>query len=394
MKQSALAILFLLIIQSLWGRDILIGVYRGNTIQQINFSYDNGDYSIYGDTIAFGILSKNEFVSVSEYGDSVQLKKGVVTLGTFKEVRLEPLENNLSLSLLPEIPRVRGRKYQDGFIITSGEKGLIIVNKVSIDHYLEGVIESEGGGGQPMEYYKAQAVISRTYALKNITRHQDQGFSLCDQVHCQAYFHQLKYTKDIVIAVEATHGIYLVDTVKHELVNGLYHSNCGGETISPDYVWNEKIDYLQPIKDTFCIHSMNARWTKKILKETWQNYLVNTFFYPINNHKAKSTIFTFEQNDRKAFYLNPRYGIPLRDIRLHFKLKSTFFSCHPDGNYVVLEGRGFGHGVGLCQEGAMSMAKMGYNYKQILAFYYTGVNLENFLEYLFFNQIPVSSMGF
>ncbi len=393
MKQVVLAVLFVLSFQTLFGNTIRIGVYRGNTIQEINFSYDNGNYSIYGDAFPLGIISRNEFVSVSKYGDSVQLKKGVTLLGVFKKVELQPVENGRSLRLIPERPKIKGRKYRDAFVVYSGNKGLTIVNNVSMDHYLEGVIESEGGGGQPMEYYKAQAVISRTYALKNISRHQSQGFSLCDQVHCQAYFHQLRYTENIATAVKATHGISMVDTVTHKLVNGLYFSNCGGETISPDYVWNEKIHYLQPVKDTFCIYSMNAHWKKKISKVKWRNYLVNTFFYPIHDREAKSKIYTFEQKDRKAFYLGPQYGIPLRDIRYHFKLKSTFFSCHPEGNYVVLEGRGFGHGVGLCQEGAMSMARKGYNFKQILSFYYTGIDFENYFEYLFFKQVPEDPIG-
>lgn len=394
MKQGILTVLLLLSIPVLFGREISIGVYRGNVIHEIDFSYDNGNYSIFGDSIPLGTITANEFVSIAQKGDSVLLKKGVTPLGVFKSVRLLPTTSNRSLRLMPQRPKVKRRKYRDAFIVFSGEKGLTIVNQVSMEHYVEGVIESEGGRGQPMEYYKAQAVISSTYALRNRKRHQSQGFSLCDQVHCQAYFHQLRYSDDIKTAVKATNGIFMVDTITHELVNGLYFSNCGGETISPDYVWNEKIHYLQPVKDTFCVYSFNAHWKKKITKVKWRNYLVNTFFYPIQNKEAKDKIYTFEQKDRKAFYLSPRYGIPLRDIRYHFNLKSTFFSCRPEGNYVVLEGRGFGHGVGLCQEGAMSMAKQGYNYKQILNFYFTGIDFENYIKYLFFSQVPDDNINF
>ena len=55
----------------------------------------------------------------------------------------------------------------------------------------------------------------------------------------------------------------------------------------------------------------------------------------------------YEQLERKAFYIHPVFGIPLRDLREEFNLKSTFFSCYPEGNEVVIKGRGFGHGVGL-----------------------------------------------
>jgi stage II sporulation protein D len=76
-----------------------------------------------------------------------------------------------------------------------------------------------------------------------------------------------------------------------------------------------------------------------------------------------------------AFYLHPVYGIPLRDLRDHFKLKSTYFDAVVVGQEMMLYGRGFGHGVGLCQEGAMQMAKKGYAFDQILRYYYPGAVL-------------------
>jgi stage II sporulation protein D len=84
---------------------------------------------------------------------------------------------------------------------------------------------------------------------------------------------------------------------------------------------------------------------------------------------------SFVQPQRMAFYLHPVYGIPLRDLREQFKLKSTFFDAVVVGSEVMLYGKGFGHGVGLCQEGAMQMAKKGYAFDQILQYYYPGASL-------------------
>ena len=92
------------------------------------------------------------------------------------------------------------------------------------------------------------------------------------------------------------------------------------------------------------------------------------------------------QTERKAFYIDPVLGIPLRDLREEFNLKSTFFSCYPDGDDVLIKGRGFGHGVGLCQEGAMKMARLGFDYTQIARFYFPGVQLVNEDNERFFNQ--------
>jgi stage II sporulation protein D len=97
-------------------------------------------------------------------------------------------------------------------------------------------------------------------------------------------------------------------------------------------------------------------------------------------------IFTFNQPDRIAFFHDPTLGIPLRDIRQQFELKSTYFSCYPEGLNVVIRGRGVGHGVGLCQEGAMKMAKYGFSYKQIGLYYFPGLRFVPFTDYLFYNQ--------
>lgn len=394
MKQCLLVFILILITQTVSGREIRIGVYRSHNIQRIDFSYYEGSYMIYGDTTAFGSLLPNEFLSISRVGNKVELKKGVRTLGTFSKVTLKPIGNHFALRLRPRSPVLNERKYQDGFEIFAGAKGLTIVNDVSFEHYLGGVVESEGGGGKHIEYYKAQAVISRTYALKYMKRHAKDGFNLCDQVHCQAYFNKLIYTDDIRKAVIATDGLYIIDTVANQLVEGFFHANCGGQTSSSDYVWRENIPYLQPFKDTFCIYTRQATWEKKIPKVEWRSFLVNNYFYPIEDDYYKKIIYTFEQGDRKAFYLSPHLGIPLRDLRYQFKLKSTFFSCYPEDQYVVLKGRGFGHGVGLCQEGAMNMAKNGLNYKQILSFYFEGIQFKHYFEKMFFNQSPYNVIDF
>src|SRR5690554_3809049 len=394
MKQSVFLAFHILLSFSVFGNDIQIGVYRSHNIQRIDFSYYTGSYLIYGDTNAFGALLPNEFISITKVGNQVQLKKGVQTLGTFNRVSLKPTGNHFSLRLRPRNPVLQERKYNDGFEIFSGAKGLTIVNDVSYQHYLGGVVESEGGGGKHIEYYKAQAIISRTYALKYLKRHAAEGFNLCDQVHCQAYYNQLIYTDDIRKAVIATDGLYLIDSTTHQLIDGFFHANCGGQTSSSDYVWKEDIPYLQPFKDTFCIYTRQATWEQKIPKVEWRNFLVNNYFYPIQDSNYKELIYTFEQVDRKAFYLSPHLGIPLRDLRYQFKLKSTFFSCYPEGQDVVIKGRGFGHGVGLCQEGAMNMAKNGLNYKQILSFYFEGIQFKHYFEKMFFNQSPYNVIDF
>lgn len=368
-------------------QEIEIGVYRRYTIKKIDFSYHDGSYLIQGDTSYLGAILPNEFVTLRYTSDKkIELLHGVVSKGRFSQVKLIPIQHASYIRLHPKSPVVKERRYQDGFKITPSSNGLTLVNLVELDHYLSGVVESEGGGGKHLEYYKAQAILSRTYALKHLKRHRKDGFSLCDEVHCQAYHNGLRYTPKIQKAVEATHGIYIVDSISKVLVDGFFHANCGGQTSSADYIWKENIPYLQPFKDTFCIYTKQATWEKQIPKKEWRDFLVNNYFFPIEDSIYRSNMYTFEQIDRKVFYLSPHLGIPLRDIRFHFKLKSTYFSCYPEGEMVVFKGKGFGHGVGMCQEGAMSMADKGYDYQKILRHYFDGVEFINRQLELFFNQ--------
>ena len=362
-----------------------IGVLRNYAVKRLTFSYNSGSYSIFGDTSDFGSILPNEFVEVSHENGKVKLKKGTIELGDFQKIYLIQNSPNTSLVLTAKVPVVKQRKYEDDFEISSNGKELTLVNLVDIDNYLAGVVESEGGGGRHIEYYKVQALMSRTYAMKYRGKHKKDGFDLCDDVHCQAYHSMMRLTPIIDSAVIQTHDLVMLDS-KNQLIDSYFHANCGGQTCEPQDVWNEKIDYLNTFIDTFCIYTKQATWEKRIDKVAWHNFLVDKYDYPINDSLYLSMMFTFNQVQRKAFYIHPIFGIPLRDIREEFDLKSTFFSCHLEGEEVVVQGRGFGHGVGLCQEGAMKMAKSGYNFMQIALFYFPNISITNYSEFKFYTQ--------
>jgi len=359
---------------------------RDYEIKRIVFAYDAGSYNVVGDTTEFGTILPNEFVDVSLTSDKrILLKIGTTKMSVVDKVTLVSTKLGNSLIYSSRTPEVKERKYRDDVEIIVGEKGLTIINLVDIHNYLSGVVESEGGGGRDLEYYKVQSVMSRTYAFKYKDRHIKEGFGMCDRVHCQAYHYQLRFTPLIDTAVRQTAGMIMVDEHNH-LVDAYFHANCGGQTSEPDYVWNNKVPYLNTFKDTFCIYTKQAVWEKRIAQSDWSDFLILQYDYPINDTVLGPMIFTFNQAERSAFFQYPWLGIPLRDIRMKFNLKSTFFNCYPEGSDVVLRGRGYGHGVGLCQEGAMKMAKYKYSYLQILLYYFPGVRVVNYVEQQFFNQ--------
>lgn len=383
--RNTITLVFCLFVLLLQGQQLRIGVLKDYSVKRLTFSYNDGSYSIFGDTTDFGSILSNEFVEVLCEGNKVKLKKGSVDLGDFTTVYLIQNQLKTSLTLTGKTPVIKQRKYKDDFEITSNGKDLTVVNLVDIDNYLSGVVESEGGGGKHLEYYKVQALMSRTYVMKYRARHKKEGFDLCDRVHCQAYHSMMRFTPIIDSAVIQTHDLIMVD--QHgDFIDAYFHANCGGQTCEPQFVWNEKIDYLNSFVDTFCIYTKQATWEKRISQESWRQYLVNKYDYPVWDSVYAAQMFTFDQPQRAAFYIHPVFGIPLRDLREEFNLKSTFFSCHPEGTDVVINGRGFGHGVGLCQEGAMKMARSGYDFIQIATFYFPRIEVINYSESRFFDQ--------
>jgi len=369
----------------LLGQEMRIGVLRKYKISKISLTINRGVYDVFSDSSYLVRLVEGDKVQLNNYNGRVQIFKNGVDLRLAGTVKLIPTTENSVIQYTGIQPSTKSRYYQDGVEVNSISGYLTLVNLVDIDNYLGGVIESEGGGGRHIEYYKVQALMSRTYALKHIDRHKKEGFQLCDGVHCQAYHNMLRHTPSINTAVKATTGMVLVDD-NNNLITSYFSANCGGQTCDASYVWNTSVPYLESFRDTFCIHTKQATWEKRISKSSWDNYLNKEFGFnnlPIGKSDLR---YTFIQDGRKAFYIHPSLGVPLRDLRQKFNLKSTYFSTSLVGDEVVLKGRGFGHGVGLCQEGAMNMAINGYRYEQIALFYFSHVSIIDYFRGQFFNQ--------
>ena len=380
-------IVFLFNVSILMGQQLDIGVMRSYSISSVEFDYGNGVYDVYGDTSLITNIWSDQKIRLKRSGEKVKVVKGDRTLGYYDTVYIKQQQPESFLKVQVVAPSVKKTKqYADNFkVVIEKSDRLKVINEVDMPNYLAGVIESEGGGGKHLEYYKVQAILSRTYALDHLSKHKKEGFNLCSDVHCQAYHNKLRFTPSIQQAVNETKGIIMIDQ-NYQLANGFFFANCGGQTSEADFVWHNPVNYCKSVKDTFCIDSRQANWTKKIEKYKWKNYLVNQFGFPVNDSIFGPFLYYFLQDKRMAFYGVPQLGIPLRDLRVEFKLKSTWFNVHLEGESVVLEGKGFGHGVGLCQEGAMKMANLGFTAKEILNFYFTGIQLEDYYHWSFFRQ--------
>ena len=366
---------------------------RSYDLSKVKISYNIGNYKVFGDSTEITTIWKDQSIYFKRDGNAIKVEKLGKSLGKYDTIFVKSVTSNNSFkiqSISPSSKKIK--RYQDDLmIVTSGETEITVINEVELKNYLAGVIESEGGGGKHKEYYKVQAILSRTYVLDHLKKHRKDGFSVCDRVHCQAYHSMLRFTPTIKEAVNETKGIIMLDQ-NLKLADGFFFANCGGQTSESDYVWNIAVPYCRSVIDTFCIKSRQANWTKKISKSSWKSYLINQFGFPMNDSLIARSIYHFSQDKRKAFYIAPQLGIPLRDLRKKFKLKSTWFNTESSGDYIVLKGKGFGHGVGLCQEGAMGMARHNYTCEQILNFYFTDVQLFDYFHWLFLKQKEVEGL--
>jgi stage II sporulation protein D len=245
---------------------------------------------------------------------------------------------------------------------------LVFINICDVEQYIAGVVRTEGGPGKRIEYLKSQAVLARTFMYKHFERHLIDRYNLCDNTHCQA-FNGISTDTLISRAALETKGLVVLD---HDstLIISAFHSNCGGETSTSDFVWLSGNSYVKKVIDPYCIKSPNATWRKTIPLTEWEAYLKKSGFVPVG---TTAPSYNFSQLTRQNNYRIGSFSLPFGQIRNDLNLKSAFFSVVKEGNLITFKGRGYGHGVGLCQEGAMVMAARGFKYSEIIRFYYSDV---------------------
>jgi stage II sporulation protein D len=250
---------------------------------------------------------------------------------------------------------------------------LMVVGVMDIESYVAGVVQAEAGKDKPAEYYKLQAVSCRTYALTSAHRHAADGFSVCDGTHCQV-FHGSCTLGPVADAVQQTRNMVVVDAGIH-LIHATFHSNCGGETMNAEDVWSKREVYLVSALDPYCQRSTHAIWKRTLSRMEWLAYLSRTFHLNPADSASVRVVTNFAPQCRSLYFDGARPLIPLVQVRADMKFNSAWFHVRSEGDSVVFEGRGFGHGVGLCQEGAMQMARVGRSFTEILHHYYAEVHL-------------------
>jgi stage II sporulation protein D (peptidoglycan lytic transglycosylase) len=256
--------------------------------------------------------------------------------------------------------------------------------ELSLDDYVAHVVAVEGGTENEPEALKALAIAVRTFALKNLGRHREQGYDFCNTTHCQR-FEPAEPAPAVVTAVNATSNLILNDE-RGAIADSYFGASCGGMTANLETLWGKPAPkYLTGVRDDYCNAGFHSEWKDVITPDRLLTALRSDPRTDVGETIRELNVAKRDETGRAE--LVSIAGKQKRVISgWEFKLivgralgwnvlKSSRFSISRSGSAFVFRGSGFGHGLGLCQEGSHVMAQRGYNYRQILAKYFPGTSL-------------------
>lgn len=345
-----------------------------------------------GARLVTGAASGDEW----KVGSDLSLIQGGNTRSVEGSVVARAVGNN---SLL----KYNGKRYRGDLVLSRTDTGLMVLNVLPMDAYLRGVVPLEIGVRTPAEFaaVQVQAIAARTYSYTRLTTArafdmyatvQDQVYGGVDAERAQTDS-AISTTRDVIIAYAG------------RPINAYYSSTCGGSTAGVTEVWNDRPDepYLRPVSDRipgtdrfYCDPSPRFSWTQTwdgpALRAVMEKYLANYTNAP-KTGLGRITAVTEQgrtASDRMAALQvsteSGTYTLRRNDIRFVLRnpegriLNSTFFrhTTTTSGGEVTgmtATGRGFGHGIGMCQWGAIGRARAGQSFRTILEAYYPGTTV-------------------
>ena len=313
---------------------------------------------------------------------------------------------------------------------------IVAINELPAEHYLESVISSEMSATSSVELLKAHAVISRSWLLSQMQkRRQSEGgnnffsfikkddelikwydredhtlFDVCADDHCQRYQGITRATsRSVADAIKATRGQVLIysDSLDStspyggELCDARFSKCCGGRTEEFQYCWEDTPKpYLVSVEDPFC-NTSDKRILRQVLNDydqetpdfyRWKVEYTQTELSELVNRKLKldlgeiTDLVPLERGKSGRIWKLQIVGtkrtftigkeLEIRRALSESHLYSSAFDVERKGDRFILKGKGWGHGVGLCQIGAAVMGEQGYNYEEILLYYYRGAEVK------------------
>lgn len=271
--------------------------------------------------------------------------------------------------------------------------GRTAVRMVPLDEYVHAAILAEfapaaGEAAVVERMYEVQAMISRTYAVASRGRHAREGFDVCSTTHCQLYdpdrLKTSRWAESAGRAVRRTAGMVLWHG--QAPVSALFHADCGGRTSDAADVWGgQRLPYLASARDDGPAEGAHAAWTFAAGRDALRQALNASGRTRVGARLDAVEIGERDAGGRAATVVlrgEARLRVRGEDFRAAVtrafgarSLRSTRFDVRRSGEQFVFEGSGFGHGVGLCQAGALARLKAGRTPQSVLRHYYPGTRL-------------------
>jgi stage II sporulation protein D len=275
--------------------------------------------------------------------------------------------------------RLNGREYTAALDVVRNGDGLAVVNEVPLDDYVVGVLRAEAGERWPLEALRAQAIVARTYAAYHRTIAGGKPYHLVASTVHQQYAGWVAPSSPLWTAVRDTTGQVLL--WEGDVFPAFYHTESGGYTEDPRSVFAARnMPALRPVRCEFSAGSPHYYWALDLRLADLAQTLKR-------NDVAVGSIRAIEVTERtpslRAAVVTVHgsrgsarlRGSDFRRMLGYDTFKSTLFAVAVDGQVAHFSGRGYGHGVGMCQWGAKGMAEQGYTAARILEFYYPGTVL-------------------
>jgi len=266
--------------------------------------------------------------------------------------------------------------------VRTADNHITVVNDINVEDYIKGVLFHEVSHHWPMEALKAQAVATRTYALYSINP-AGKPYDMTNDIYSQVYGgkNSERYRTDL--AVDETRAQVL--TYDGKIIPAYFHATCGGMTEDATELWKLKdIPPLRGVPCSFCQNSPHFYWKRNFRLREIQDAL-DLHGYKVGAIKEISIVDRDRSDRIEHLKIVQRNGQELvisgkdfRDLMGPNVIDSNNYTVTMRGYYVDINGKGWGHGVGMCQWGALGMAKQQFTYRQILAYYYPQSVLQDY----------------
>ncbi len=328
----------------------------------------NGRYEVRDGNHKILYRGKRLNATIAAYGGGILIGKISFNL---PKIIIVPVDGDVAID---------ERKFNGGMqFIKKQNNHIAAINYINLEDYIKGVLYHEVSHYWPPEALKAQAVISRTFALHQMQVNSALNYDVTSDVYSQIYGGKISERYRTNKAVDDTQNLVL--TYQGKILPAYFHATCAGHTEDVSLLWDVRSLPLKGVVCGFCKDSPHFSWhaafSQSAIKEklSQAGYKIDAVKdIAINGRDGSARITSLKISGNKE-----ELNIPAKDFRNIMGpdiIRSTNFSVDVNKDGVAFEGFGWGHGVGLCQWGAYFMAKEGRSYKEILKHYYPGSDVE------------------